>query len=351
MKQVSVREDRSVSELIGTLLLIAITVILMTTLGLFLFQNSPKGNPQVPRMNIQLTRDELTYNNEYLLQVQSVTENIPISQIELDIVLHNYGKPVIISLSSKSVYNSYPVIMCLSDISLNGKNLPITLFNSSLSMRLFIPENMNFTYVSIIDKSTDSILTGSPVSGISSSINGMKLEPFISDEMQMTKNLTYGELNVSNPSGIMMNNQSVFNSLSNRNMTFEFNSTNSSFNPYSQSYLFQKGIKFPYEQLNEKTYTSNVYGFFAETYFNLSKSTTSLFLNLTTSEPSYVRIEQKGNASNTIVPFDNYTYQHKYNGNLTSFNSTFNLTAGNYEIKIYYFDNFSNGVMAMRLIL
>lgn len=347
LKHVRYRNDRAVSELIGTLLLIAITVILMTTLGLFLFQNAPKGNPQVPRMEILLTRDDTSYDNEYLMIVQSVTEKIPINQIDLEFVVGNINSPVIIPLNSGSTYYSYPVMMKMSYSFEQGKNYGISQFNSSVQIQIYVTPNLNLSYVSVVDMSTDSIIAGSPVTETSVYGSSNSFEPFVAKEI-IGNDQTYNQLNKSNPTGITYTNETLFFPHDSNNNTFEFNSSNfAPVIPENQNF-WKYNTPFPYAQLNCSTIKN--YGFYATSSFHISRKT-DIKLNLTFSEPTYVRISQVGNLSNTIIPLNRTEFNYNYTGGsqktFQSINESLKLVNGYYIIQIYYLYRYSNGIIAV----
>jgi flagellin-like protein len=343
LKQVRYRKDRAVSELIGTLLLIAITVILMTTLGLFLFQNAPKGNPEVPKMEILLTRDDTSYNNEYLMIVQSVTEKIPVDQIDIEYVVNKLNNPVIISLNGDSTYSSYPVIMKMSYTFESEKNYVISQFNSSVQIEIYLTPNMNLSYVSVIDMSTDSVIAGSPVTGTSVAGSTNTLEPFVAEEIN-TNDLTYNDLNTSNPTGIAYNNETIFFPHNKVNDTFEFNSSKFTTNIPKYQIFWNYNSSFPYTQLNSSTVKS--YGMYATSSFHISNKSQIKF-NFVISEPTYVKVYQVGNQSNTIVPLDKTVYNYNYSGGIQNIREKFTLVSGYYIVQIYYLYKYSNGILAV----
>ena len=348
LKQVSSGRDSSVSAIIGTLLLIAITVILMTTLGIFLFSNAPKGNPVTPRMNIQLTVDKVNYSNEYLMLVQSVTEKIPVSFIKLEFVVSGQNSPIIIPLSDSSTYCSYPIMMHMCYSFNQSGNYAISQFNSSVVIRIYVAPRMNLSYMSVIDMSSDSIIAGSPVTGSTVSASSNQFEPFVSKQMAF-QSLTYNQLNATTPAGITYTNESLFFPESSNYDIFEFNSPGFK----GCTGFWSHSTPFPYSQLNAKTVKN--YGLYATSNIYVSKIS-NLSFNATLSEPTFVTISQIGNSTNTFIPINKTVFKDFYyncsnnvSNKVLNVNRTLRMTAGYYKIQIFYLYICDNGIIAFKI--
>lgn len=346
LKQVSSGRDSSVSTIIGTLLLIAITVILMTTLGIFLFSNAPKGNPVTPRMNIQLTADKVNYSNEYLMLVQSVTEKIPVSFIKLEFVVSGQNSPIIIPLRDSSTYCSYPIMMHMCYSFNPSGNYAVSQFNSSVVMRIYVAPRMNLSYMSVIDMSSDSIIAGSPVTGSTVSASSNHFEPFISKQMSF-QSLTYNQLNTTTPAGITYSNESLFFPESSSQDIFEFNSSKLSLSLNKNKEFWSHSTPFPYIQLNSKTIKN--YGLYATSNIYVSKNS-NLSFNATLSEPAFIRISQIGNSTNAFIPVNKTDFNYNYSGkDVLNVSRTLRMVAGYYAIQIFYLYINDNGIIAFKI--
>jgi hypothetical protein len=327
----------------------------MASLGLFLFTNVPKGNPIVPEISMEITKNPTTYNKEYLAIVKSTTEQIPISQIKLDFILQNYNKPVIVQLGDKNTYYVYPIIVEISDLSLNGHSNNLKYFNSSVEVYFFVPENMNFTYMSIIDLSTDSTITGYSSTGTTTSGLNNPMEPLSNTMIKYngsdTKNIPpYSEENSSNRTDLSSCNTTLTYLNGRNSECIEFNS--SKFNKTTLSgekQFWKQNSSFPYGVLNENSsqYYGKGYGFSSKTIFYANESG-KYNLSLCTSEPVYIKISN----STMIYPFQNKTinvYNITYNGTPQQFNESLQLHKGDYKISITYFYQYKNGILAFLL--
>lgn len=356
MKSVKPKKDKGVSELIGTLLLIAITVILMTSLGLFLFQNVPTGQASVPRVTIDVTRDQLNYSGEYLIIVKSVTSEIPIRDISLDFTISPDSFPTIINLNSGNIYHSYPVLMKIQSVGLNGGSNAIKSFNATIQIKLYIPDNMNLTYVSIIDQSSDSIIGEGPVSGTTISCPTKNSYPWFANCLKYSSSGIPKSANSSTLDGTSYNSPAIFQSLNTAYEEFEFNSTKfnkSSLNPENEFWKIKNFVPmypFLYDNLNinSSEYYGNGYGLSSTTNIFLKESE-KVNISLCTSEPVFIRISNK---TGLITPFNNKTcssYNYSYDKIPKYYNKTLELGSGTYFIQISYFYKFQNGIIAFRL--
>ncbi|MGP6240431.1 type IV pilin [Cuniculiplasma sp. SKW4] len=231
--------DEAVSELVGTLLLIAITVILMATIGLFLITNLPTGNPVKAEMEITATQENNGRGQVYLVSIDQVTENIKLRQIELDLSIRNYYLPVIVGFTSNQTIFQKPVIVQVINTGIyNIKN--ITMANSSTGFRLYLPDGTNLTYVSVVDLQTNSVIAQSPVKASAVSYSKPQLVAVEQCEIYGTSKATqieysqpqnYFEYNVSSFSNVYMNKteRNFFNNTSTHsNFLFTVLKSNSS---------------------------------------------------------------------------------------------------------------------------
>lgn len=229
--------DDGVSELVGTILLIAITVVLMATLGLFLITNLPSGNPVRAQMEISSKEVSDGGLNEYLILIDEVTERIKLDQIEIDMVLHNYSLPVIVGFNGATNYSQYPIMLKVINTGIYDQST-ITLANTSTGFQVYTPENISLAYVSVIDKNINSVIAQTPVKSISSSHNSLNFPVYLlclKNDTPLKNTLVVTgiggnkEFNVTNFSeaGMNSNESKFYNNLTSKNDSFPFSLLNS----------------------------------------------------------------------------------------------------------------------------
>jgi flagellin-like protein len=94
MKEVVLKKDDAVSPIIGTILLVAITVTLVASLYTLLNGYIPTGTSSTPQASFQISNDTLSSNSvvngSYVLYVQSISSNIPANTLSL-VVTNSLG--------------------------------------------------------------------------------------------------------------------------------------------------------------------------------------------------------------------------------------------------------------------
>lgn len=354
MKNVRGAKDRSISDIIGTLLLIAITVILMTTLGIFLFNNIPTGSAIAPQVDLKVTKDSLNYSNEYLISVTSVTENIPISSISLRFTVSGFPSAVMVPLDGGHFYYSYPILFHMNSYSGMGESIPMVYFNASIEIRLYIPEQFSLAYVNIVDTKVNAIVGNSPVEGVAISNPNLKSFPWIEQSLNYNSSSLPSNSSVNSTSipGAVCSGLNIVQSYSTTSQLVEFNSNN--FPRTGSGYAFWSNStsskprynSFDYPQLNTERVGKNLIGLKLSSDFFVN-TTHKLNISLCTSEPVFLRIY---NSTSVITPFNNATSKsYQKQDEATHFNATIVLHSGYYFVDIYYFYLAPNGIIAVNI--
>lgn len=353
MKSVVEAKDKGVSELIGTLLLISITAILMTTLGVFLFANIPTGSATVPRVDFKVTQDSLNYSNEYLISINSVTEDIPVNAITMDFIISGVSSSVLIPLNGSYTYYFYPVLMQMNSYSGMGHSIPTINFNGSVQMRIYIPDQFKLTYVEIIDTKVNSVVGENAVSKLSISNPSLKSFPWLAQTFFHKYLPSSGQVNSTNIPGVVYNGSQIVQSYSDSSQVIEFNT--SQFPKINKNSVFWSNSttnrprynSFGFTQLaNPSTYNQgNSLRLITNIFVNNTKT---LNVSLCTSEPVFFRIY---NSSTVITPFNNKTSNSYTNSTTgpTLFNARILLHAGSYLVELYYFYVNQNGIIAVNI--
>ncbi len=357
LKTIREAKESAVSELVGTLLLIAITVVLMTSLGIFLFSNVPTGSAHVPQVDFKLSDDQLNYSGEFLLSVDSVTCNIPVNVVSIEFAVSGISSAIIIPLNSSQIYYSYPVLMQMNSYSGLGATLPIEYFNASIQIRLYIPQRMTLNYVNIIDRKANAVVGSSPVTSNSVTASNLDAFPWIEKSIQLNENSipSLVQINSTYLTNATCNGMKIFQSFSTQDHVMESNS--SSFNKSSiSSYPFWHNRTttnpefnpFDYAQLNSNSNVSYGVGNGLQLITNMYL-TSNRYINvsLCTSEPVFLRIY---NSTTVLTPFNNKTSQsYKSHIQPELFNEKLLLHKGTYFIELYYFYADQNGILAVNI--
>ncbi len=336
MKQIII-EEKSVSTIIGTLLLISITVILMATVGMFLFSNMPTTNPVKPDMSI--TNKQIS-SDEYMIIIDQVTENIKPAQVTLDLTLSNYSKAVMIHLSGSRYYDQYPVLMKVSTVYYTDLN-PIVYVNASLVFYVYMPKGLGLAYVSFIDTSTSSMIAENSVI-LSSSGGSPSYLPWESYQLSgYTSVPSFSTLNSSNVP--KWSNASLFQpSLSDG---FEYNVSKFQGSMSPPYFFWKNNASFQFPVLNSDSNANEGYGAYFTTNLYVGSSVKSLNISTYSNETSFIKIYNNSG-------FYHYTYLNCSVGvqHITVYdNYTITLGAGIYVVYIYYFYQISNGVFAFKM--
>lgn len=162
MKRVLYRKDSAVSPIIGTVLLIAITVTLVaslfTVLGSY-FNGLPQASPTASLNVVNSTTQKNSFiNGFYTLSVTSVSNNISLSHVKVQIIMNNTDEYVFpLYLLQSSPGGIYTVF--------NGTSGNLTAQYSGTAGYLTSSSSITFTElnstsfidrISIIDTSSDS---------------------------------------------------------------------------------------------------------------------------------------------------------------------------------------------------
>lgn len=336
MKQIII-EEKSVSTIIGTLLLISITVILMATVGMFLFSNMPTTNPVKPDMSI--TNKQIS-SDEYMIIIDQVTENIKPAQVTLDLTLSNYSKAVMIHLSGSRYYDQYPVLMKVSTYYYTDLN-PIVYVNASLVFDVFIPKGLGLAYVSFIDTSTSSMIAENSVI-LSSSGGSPSYLPWESYQFSgYTGVPSFSTLNSSNIP--KWSNASLFQPTMSDG--FEYNVSNFEGSMSSPNFFWKNNASFQFPVLNSDSNANEGYGAYFTTNLVVGSSMKTLNIKAYSNETSFIKIYNNSGYynfkyMNNSVNGKQYTVYDNY---------TLTLGAGIYVVYIYYFYQISNGVFAFKM--
>ncbi|MCL4345538.1 MAG: type IV pilin [Candidatus Thermoplasmatota archaeon] len=314
--------DTAVSELVGTLLLIAITVILMGTLGLFLFTNVPTGNPVKAEMQITANQENDGKGNMYLILIDQVTENIKINSIELDLTLQNYSLPVILSFNQKTLSYQYPVIVEVVNTGIyHIEN--ITMANASTGFKIYTPFGVNLSYVSVVDINTNSVIAQSPVKSISVDYSSGDFTSL--EECGVSTNAGNAKIEFSNSGGYFEYNTTSFNAtkMSTRQERSFYNLTI----PHAD---------FPFNQLKNNSSSGKNYQLNISFSLHIPKGY-SLNITLLTSEPTNISLI--GDSF-----YNRISSQGISNGSFIYLNKSFAIS-GVYEIVINYDFDYVNGIL------
>lgn len=164
MKEVLRKEDKAVSPIIGTVLLVAITVTLVASLYTILggyFQNGPVITPSASVKVLNSTTSSNGFiNGTYSLFITSVSNNISAGDVMISVTT-NASHVYEVQLSS--VVDSYPGALIIS--SSIGGNLSVSVSNSAnyLSPQTSITFNEKsfngyVVRIALIDSATDGTI-------------------------------------------------------------------------------------------------------------------------------------------------------------------------------------------------
>lgn len=324
MKSVHI-PDKAISELVGTLLLIAITVILMATIGLFLITNMPAGNPVKAEMEITATQEDNGKGQVYLVSIDQVTENIKLRQIELDLSIKNYYLPVIVGFNKGQTIFQKPVIIQVINTGIYNIN-NITMANSSTGFRIYVPDGINLTYVSVVDLKTNSVIAQSPVK--SSPVSYSKPRLVSMEQCENSGMINASNIAYSQPDDYFEYNVSNFRSTSMNNSESNFfNDT-----PLHSNFLFNS--------LKSNSSSGKGYELNISTFIYIP-SGDSLNLTLLTSEPVNVSVISKTGEfiieSEILGASNFYLTNRTFSGN------------GIYEVYVRYNFQYTNGLLDIML--
>lgn len=164
MKRVILNQDKAVSPIIGTVLLVAITVTLAATLYTLLipyFDNSTTPTPQATLIATNKTSAGTSgITGYYTLYVNSINENVSTDFVG-----------IVVTTSDGQVYN----INSLSAVALSGNNGtdvipnnntmtisllgPKTYLNTDSSLKFMLNDSLSFvTRIALVDLSTNGVM-------------------------------------------------------------------------------------------------------------------------------------------------------------------------------------------------
>jgi len=108
MKEVVLKRDDAVSPIIGTILLVAITVTLVASLYTLLNGYVPTSTSSTPQATFQISNDTLSaapngaVNGSYVIYVQSISSNIPANELSL-VVTNSLGNITAVTVSGNNL--------------------------------------------------------------------------------------------------------------------------------------------------------------------------------------------------------------------------------------------------------
>lgn len=164
MKEVLRKEDKAVSPIIGTVLLVAITVTLVASLYTILggyFENNPVITPSASvKVYNSTTSANGFINGSYTLLITSVSNNISADNVVISITTNGTH---VYNIRFSSVIKGFPNSDVIS--SQNGGNLTVTVSSSAnyLSPQTSITLNENsfneyVVRIALIDTATDGTI-------------------------------------------------------------------------------------------------------------------------------------------------------------------------------------------------
>jgi|GEM_PF-2958913 len=157
MKEVVLRKDSAVSPIIGTILLVAITVTLVASLYTLLNGYVPTGTYSTPQASFEISNNTLAdsnggyVNGTYDLYVQSINTNIPANTISL-VVTNSLGNITTVSVTG----NDLQVFGKLTTLNVSNPSGDITTdFQFIFSMHL---ANFYLTRIAFVDSRTQGTI-------------------------------------------------------------------------------------------------------------------------------------------------------------------------------------------------
>lgn len=157
VKEVVVKEDSAVSPIIGTILLVAITVTLVASLYTLLNGYVPTSSFSTPQASFEISNNTVsgshgTYvNGTYALYVQSINTNIPASGVTL-VVTNSLGNITTVPVTG----NDLQVFGKLTTLNLTNATGDITTdFQFIFSMHL---ANFYLTRIAFVDSKTQGTI-------------------------------------------------------------------------------------------------------------------------------------------------------------------------------------------------
>ncbi len=330
-------DDKGVSAIVGTLLLISITVMLMATVGLFLFSNIPTTNPIKPQVTITA---EQASSGDYMIVIDQVTEIIKPAQITIDLTFTNYSNPAMIHLSGNRIYYAYPAIVD-AITTFYQDNGPLSVINASLVFYVYVPHNIHLSYVSFIDKSTDSIIAQNSVTLYSGTVSVCPIpwiEYDLSNYSSVPSSTSLNSSSLPTPSNVTIFTPTLTNG-------FEYNSSPIKKTIQSQYVFWKNNMSFYFSNLNNTIDYGKGYGAYFISEFNVSSRLKSLNISAYSNEPSFIKIYSKSGFYNDT--YLNLSTNGKHYTNYTNFSLT--LSPGIYVVYMYYFYVVRDGIMAFRM--
>ncbi len=162
MKRVSARKDQAVSPIIGTVLLIAITVTLaaslFTVLGSY-FSNLPQASPSASLKIVNSTvQKNSAVNGSYILSVTSISNNISLDHVKVEVTMNSTEVYVFPLYSVENTPGGSYTIFNGTSGNMTAKYSGTQGYLTSSSSIAFTETNCSsfIEMVSIIDTTTDS---------------------------------------------------------------------------------------------------------------------------------------------------------------------------------------------------
>lgn len=237
LRNVYQKSENAVSAIIGTLLLIAITVVLVTTIGIFIIKNVPSQPSSVPSYQLVMERIPSTNTNAVLIYVQQNTKNVYIGNFKLEIIFQRYSHPLYINLYQTSTIYIPPIYLKYVDIN-PSQNDTFEYLNSSMGFCLFSPLSLNVSYIDLIDEGVNSVVGQT---AISNPLNYNQTSGCVYPYYYLSS----FETNSTNPA-ISYNYSSIYELSDYRNnITFAYNNSEGSLNIFGVT-----GQRYPFNELD-----------------------------------------------------------------------------------------------------
>ncbi|WP_393970696.1 type IV pilin [Oxyplasma meridianum] len=157
MKGVVLRKDSAVSPIIGTILLVAITVTLVASLYTLLNGYVPTTAYSTPQASFDISNNTVIdgnggyVNGTYAIYVQSINTNIPVNSVTL-VVTNSIGNITTVSVTA----NDMPVFGKLTTLNVSNPSGDITTdFRFIFSMHL---ANFYLTRIAFVDSKTQGTI-------------------------------------------------------------------------------------------------------------------------------------------------------------------------------------------------
>ena len=165
MKNVLSREDKAVSPIIATVLLIAITVTMIATAYTLLENYIPNPVPQTPSAAIKVVYDShvagTVYAGNYTIFINSLNGNLSVNDVNLIVTLSNN---TVLELSLNQAYAAGAVYSLTNYLNISLLSSSGYLTSTSMISLHLHNSNSYITRIALVDTGTDGAIGSSLIS-------------------------------------------------------------------------------------------------------------------------------------------------------------------------------------------